>query len=429
MSCALQVSYTKPQERIFWESAKRFRIIAKGRRFGLTRGFANYAVENLLDGKNILWVDTINANIQRYVERYFRPVLKQLPSEIWKWSKQDKKLTFSNGAFLDMRSADRPENIEGFAYDIALLNEAGIILKNAYLWENAIRPMLLDNPNSIAIIGGVPKGKNKFYELVQKALKGGEWEFLQYSSFDNPLIDKNEILGLIDEMGGENSPVVKQEIYGEFVDSATNTLLSISELENAFNKPSFENDLNASEVWACDIARFGDDFSVLAKRNGNFVYSFTKFSNLSLTQTSDKIFGEFLKSEKKPERIFIDTTGVGAGVFDILRDKNLPVSEAIMSAKAENESYANKRAEMYFTLKNKLRLLKIVNEPNLLIEAMASEYFYNSKNQFQIESKDEIKRKIGRSPDMLDSLAMLFYEPVFSREMSQNESDWSGGGW
>ncbi|MBR4140552.1 MAG: hypothetical protein IKR42_02095, partial [Campylobacter sp.] len=358
MRRALQVSYTKPQERIFWESAKRFRIIAKGRRFGLTRGFANYAVENLLDGKNILWVDTINANIQRYFERYFMPVLKQLPSEIWKWSKQDKKLTFSNGAFLDMRSADRPENIEGFAYDIALLNEAGIILKNAYLWENAIRPMLLDNPNSIAIIGGVPKGKNKFYELVQKALKGGEWEFLQYSSFDNPLIDKNEILGLIDEMGGENSPVVKQEIYGEFVDNATNLILSISELERAFNKPNLEADINAVEVWACDIARFGDDFSVLAKRSGNNVYSFAKFSGLATTQTAEKIFSEYIRSEKKPQRIFIDSTGVGAGVFDILSDKGLPVSEAMMSAKAINEIYVNKRAEMYFNLKEKMPFLK-----------------------------------------------------------------------
>lgn len=429
MRRALQVSYTKPQERIFWESAKRFRIIAKGRRFGLTRGFANYAVENLLDGKNILWVDTINANIQRYFERYFMPVLKQLPSEIWKWNKQDKKLTFSNGAFLDMRSADRPENIEGFAYDIALLNEAGIILKNAYLWENAIRPMLLDNPNSIAIIGGVPKGKNKFYELVQKALKGGEWEFLQYSSFDNPLIDKNEILGLIDEMGGENSPVVKQEIYGEFVDNATNLILSISELEHAFNKPNLEADINAVEVWACDIARFGDDFSVLAKRSGNNVYSFAKFSGLATTQTAEKIFSEYIRSEKKPQRIFIDSTGVGAGVFDILSDKGLPVSEAMMSAKAINENYANKRAEMYFSLKEKMPFLKIANEPNLITEAMASEYFYNAKNQIQIESKDEIKRKIGRSPDNLDSLAMLFYEPVLSENLQRRDDDWSGYGW
>ncbi|MDA3056436.1 MULTISPECIES: hypothetical protein [unclassified Campylobacter] len=429
MSCALQVSYTKPQQRIFWESAKRFRIIAKGRRFGLTRGFANYAVENLLDGKNILWVDTINANIQRYFERYFMPVLKQLPSEIWKWSKQDKKLTFSNGAFLDMRSADRPENIEGFAYDIALLNEAGIILKNAYLWENAIRPMLLDNPNSIAIIGGVPKGKNKFYELVQKALKGGEWEFLQYSSFDNPLIDKNEILGLIDEMGGENSPVVKQEIYGEFVDNATNLILSISELEHAFNKPNLEADINAVEVWACDIARFGDDFSVLAKRSGNNVYSFAKFSGLATTQTAEKIFSEYIRSEKKPQRIFIDSTGVGAGVFDILHDKGLPVSEAMMSAKAINEIYVNKRAEMYFNLKEKMPFLKIANEQNLITEAMASEYFYNAKNQIQIESKDEIKRKIGRSPDSLDSLAMLFYEPVLSENLQRRDDDWSGYGW
>ena len=426
---SLQVSYTKPQTKIFFECDKRFRVICKGRRFGFTRGCANFCVEMLLENKSILWVDTINANIQRYFERYFMPVLKQLPSEIWAWSKQDKKLTFSNGAFLDMRSADRPENIEGFGYDIAVLNEAGIILKDQYLWENAISPMLLDNPNSIAIIGGVPKGKNKFYHLAQNGIKGvKEWEFLQFSSFDNPLLDKDEIYRLIDELGGENSAVVKQEIFGEFVDNASNLLLSISELESAFNKPNLENE-NAVEVWAVDIARYGDDFSVLAKRNGDNVYAFSKFGGISTTQTAEKIFGEYLRSKIKPKRIFIDTTGVGAGVFDILSEKNLPVSEAIMSAKAIDEAYANKRAEMYFELKNKLRSLKIANEPNLIIEAMASEYFYNSKNQFQIESKDEIKRKIGHSPDMLDALAMLFYEPVLSDKLENFDNDFSGGGW
>ncbi|WP_223147418.1 hypothetical protein, partial [Campylobacter novaezeelandiae] len=112
---------------------------------------------------------TIQANLQKYYVLYFISELKKLPKEFYSWSVQDKKLII-NKAVLHMRSAERSENIEGFGYDHVILNEAGIILKGSkgeYLWYNAIRPMILDNPKSRAIIGGVPKGKNLFYELYK----------------------------------------------------------------------------------------------------------------------------------------------------------------------------------------------------------------------------------------------------------------------
>ena len=74
------------QLKIFYESDARYKIVAKGRRFGLTRGFANYAIENMLEGVSpVLWVDTIYGNIERYVERYFLPVLNDLPKNLWKY--------------------------------------------------------------------------------------------------------------------------------------------------------------------------------------------------------------------------------------------------------------------------------------------------------------------------------------------------------
>ena len=165
----LNITYTKAQKRVFFESNARFKTIAKGRRLGFTRGCANYLIECLLDDsfkiKKALWVDTITRNIQNYFDIYFMPLLKQIDSNFYKWSKQDKKLSLSNGNLLHMVGADRPENIEGLGYDLIILNEAGIILKNPKLWDNSISPMLLDNPNSRAIIGGVPKGKNKFFDL------------------------------------------------------------------------------------------------------------------------------------------------------------------------------------------------------------------------------------------------------------------------
>ena len=138
---------------------RRFKVIAKGRRFGLTRGFANYVIEQMLnDVSPILWVDTIYGNIERYVERYFVPVLKGLPRNYWKYRGNRNELRIGKSV-CDFRSADNPENIEGFGYALIVVNEAGIVLKNRSLWNESILPMILDYKANV-LIGGTPKGKS-----------------------------------------------------------------------------------------------------------------------------------------------------------------------------------------------------------------------------------------------------------------------------
>ena len=251
-----EIKYHKNQRAIFEDTA-RFKVIAKGRRFGLTKGMANYVIEQMLDGVSpILWVDTTYPNIQRYVERYFIPVLKTIPSKLWQHRQNISELRIVNSK-CDFKSADKPENMEGFAYKLIILNEAGIILRDEKLWNETIRPMTLDYQANV-IIGGTPKGKkNKsgqrhlFYELfergrIQKSVgrsqktevsneeansalygagvkgqmsdvetKNNNWKSFRFSSYDNPLLDKAEI----DELSSEISPSLRdQEIMGMFTD-------------------------------------------------------------------------------------------------------------------------------------------------------------------------------------------------------------------
>jgi hypothetical protein len=224
MANNVELNYTPAQIEIFFtgESYK-YLVVPKGRRFGSTKGAANAFIEYMLDGISpLLWVDTINGNIERYVDRYFMPVLKQIPKERWSWNRMKKELKI-NGAILDFRSADAPESIEGFGYKKIFLNEAGIILKNTYLYSNAILPMLLDYPESQLIASGVPKGKtlkngdkHKFFELYERAKAGEEgYKLLEYTSFDNPLLERVEIEKLMMSMSKQEQD---QEIFGQFVE-------------------------------------------------------------------------------------------------------------------------------------------------------------------------------------------------------------------
>lgn len=419
----LSLSYTPQQKKVFFENKARFTTIEKGRRFGFTKGMANACIEWLLEGKKILWVDTINANLKRYYERYFRPELKKLPKDMYSFNAQDKQLNI-NGAWLDFRSAERPENIEGFGYDIIILNEAGIILKDEYLWDNAISPMLLDNPNSRAFIGGVPKGKNKFFDLASRGMKNENgWINFQFSSYDNPLLDKSEIDRLVLEMGGSDSDIAKQEIFGEFLDTTSNMLFNLSAINLAFMKEQFF-DAKDNIIWGLDVAREGDDESVLCIRRGLNVTEFRSYRINSVSELAREVYRAYQNETIKPKIIYIDSVGVGGGCFDTLCDLGLAgiAREAKGSYKANNDNrFANKRAEMYFNLKDKFNMLAISPNEKLKKQLQMISFYYDKKDRYLLVPKESIKKEFGVSPDFADALAMTFFDDESIFDICANE--------
>lgn len=227
----LDLEYTQPQLDFLFthKPGAKFIIVPAGRRFGKTKGAANACIEWILEGKKILWGDTISGNIDRYVDRYFKPEMT-VP---FTYSSLKKVLSVElSGGYIDFRSADRPENWEGFGYDYIILNEAGIILKNDYLFTNAVLPMLMDSPNSKLIAIGTPKGKqlktgkeHRYYSLYRRAISGDPlYQLFQYSSYDNPFLGQDDIKELENEIRLMNPQMVQQEIYAEFVDGAAGEL-------------------------------------------------------------------------------------------------------------------------------------------------------------------------------------------------------------
>lgn len=307
----IELTYTPAQTEMFFNTEDvRFLVVTKGRRFGATRGAAHACIEYMLEGKKMLWGDTINSNIDRYYERYFLPALKECDLK-FHYQKQQKQLNVEDG-YIDFRSADRPENWEGFGYDEIFLNEAGIILKNKYLYTNAVLPMLMDNPKSRLIAAGVPKGKklkngeeHPFYTLSKNAEIGMPgYKRLSYSSYDNPLMSPDEIKLLEDEIRRMSPSMVDQEIMGKFVDNIETTLWSPDMLQRAAQMPSLKrivvaNDpsgsVNGDEVGiiTAGICSKGNIY-VVSDRSGHYtpLQWATVTVNEHLGQTADCIVAE-----------------------------------------------------------------------------------------------------------------------------------------
>lgn len=227
-----ELGFSEAQSDLFFPEGPfpKYTIVRKGRRGGLTKGAANAFIEyGLAEDFHFLpkgplmflWGDTIAANIDKYVERYFLPELKKFPKHLWRWKAQERLMQIGR-ATIDFRSADRPENWEGFGYHLIFLNEAGIILEDNYLYNNAVLPMLVDFENAKIIVAGAPKGKRTkdgehlFYTLYKKSLTDNvNYRNLHFTGYNNPFIARSEIK-LIEEVMDEET--AKQEVYGEFID-------------------------------------------------------------------------------------------------------------------------------------------------------------------------------------------------------------------
>lgn len=322
MKVQLAIKNFPKQEEIF-NCPSRIVAIRKGRRFGFTKGAANNTIDVAIKRKKFkgLWVDTVNSNIERYVERFFIPQLKKLPQHLWKWQKQQKVLKIMD-FYMDFRSVDNPENIEGFGYDYMILNEAGIILKDPYLWSNAIRPMMWDSDCQV-FIGGTPKGGGGVFEdLYQRGLDPNQPQFAAFhvTSFDNPYLPRDVIE---EDMRSMPQRVIEQEIYGKFLEDTGVVFRGVREIA-ILNPQGKEPELDHLYVIGADLAKL-EDFTVLTvyDRTDNHQVAQMRFNHLEWPFIRSKI--KELSNKYNKALVMLDSTGVGDPTYDDLMREGVPV--------------------------------------------------------------------------------------------------------
>ena len=341
-----------PKQQDIFNSPARIVSIKKGRRAGFTKGAANNTIRVALEGqkKKGLWVDTVNTNIERYVERFFIPVLKKLPPSYWKWQKQQKTLHIGD-FYMDFRSVQTPENIEGFGYDYMILNEAGIILKDVYLWQNAIKPMMWDS-DCQAFIGGTPKGGGgEFEKLYRLGELGDDPKFASFelSPFDNPYVPDAVVY---EDMKTMPQRVIDQEVYGKFLDDTGIVFRGVEAIATLEPK---EPEQNHIYVIGADLAKL-EDFTVITvydRLNNEQVYQM-RFNHIEWPFIRSKIRDVSLKYNRA--LVMLDSTGVGEPIYDDLSRSGVPV-EGIRFTNTLKKQLIEKLAN-WIELKN-LKMLKL----------------------------------------------------------------------
>jgi len=386
---SLPIYYHPNQHKIFFESNEKKKVIAKGRRFGLTHGFANRAIEYLLDGVSPgLWVDTVNSNIDKYIERYFYPILSKLPQKYWKWRQQKKELEIC-GHKMDMRSADRPELIEGFAYKFIFLNEAGIILRKEYIYKNSILPMTLDyNPDFY--IGGTPKGRGLFFELYTRAKDPAneDQRHFHFTSYDNPFLPEESLQELINEIP---KSIQEQEVYADFLEDSSTVFRNLEKCKGA--KPQ-EYNSNKSYYMGVDLARLQDyTVIIVLDDDGNQVYM-DRFNEIDWSVQKTRIKQI---AKKYHVKAWLDSTGVGDPIYEDLRKEGIQVN----GYKFTNESKKQLIQNLMISFEQgKIKIFGVDINPVLVNELEIFEYEMTSSGLIRYNAPE------GSHDDCVIALAL-----------------------
>jgi phage terminase large subunit len=162
--------------------------------------------------------------------------------------------------------------------------------------------------------------------------------------------------------------------------------------------------------WGVDVARFGDDHTVVYERRGlatpRLVEEWTKQDTRT---TSDKLIALYGAADPKPAAIAIDDIGVGGGVTDNLRAAHLPVRPInVGEAARESGKYANKRAELAMHLRSVLEGGGCLPQDEQLRSELTACRYYVRSGHIALEGKDELKKRLGRSPDHADAVILAF---------------------
>lgn len=223
---------------------------------------------------------------------------------------------------------------------------------------------------------------------------------------------------------GAESAIYANRVLGEFHSSDEDSVIPLSWVEAANDRWLMWKDQGSPiqigrRVKGVDVARGGADLTVVANRIGPVVFPLETFSIKDTTRVADKVQAGMHQTDLS----VVDVIGVGAGVVDLLRRRGVPCfafnasRKSTMRDRSGEFGFMNQRAAMWWTLREMLDpafdpTLAIPINDVLLGELTAPKWWVTPSSRIQVESKDEVRKRLGRSTDHADAVGQSLLTDV-----------------
>lgn len=395
----------------------RFCVLVTHRQLGKTVCAVNHLLKKAVQNKRLH---------ARYF--YIAPFLKQAKMIAWDYLKRyaapipgininetELNVRLPNGARIWVAGADNPDALRGTYADGVVLDEYAQIKPDVF--AEIVRPMLLSREGWVVFMG-TPKGQNAFYELFNQAQKAAQtlpsvWWAGVFRADDSGVISPQELEHIRQETPAS---IFRQEYLCDFTASAENVLIPIDDVLQAVKRCYSAAEIRfAPKIIGVDPARFGDDRSVIFRRQGLQAFEplvFERLDNMALAAHVAEQIESF-----RPDGVFVDS-GCGGGVIDRLRQLGFCVQEVPFGgAPIHTGQYTNKRAEMWGEMAAWIKAGgALPQNAALKADLCQTSYDYDAAGRLRLEPKEKIKARTGKSPDLADALALTFAAPVRAQQ-------------
>jgi len=317
-------------------------------------------------------------------------------------------------------STNDPTRFQGIhaPYVLIVFDEATGVA--ADIWDAAEGVAVGQNDRFLAI-GNPTDPTSEFKRVCDSPL----WNVIHLSAEDHPnVIEDRELVpgavtrGWIEERlqeyGGKDTALYRARVLGRFPEQGEDMLISLADVERAQKRWIAPNGQRLKAL-GVDVARFGSDETVeIEIFDGGIVAEPRVIQGQNLMETAGKI------KASSAERKAVDDSGLGGGVTDRLIEQRVDVLPFIAGERAfESDRFLNRRAEAWWLVREMLRNdeLSLPPDNKLAADLTNIKFKYTSKGQIKLEAKEEVKKRLGRSPDRGDALAIALaglYRPTLS---------------
>ncbi len=221
---------------------------------------------------------------------------------------------------------------------------------------------------------------------------------------------------------GRDNPWIRVNVLGDFPPASLNALLGPEDVEAAFARTLRPEVYQwAQKRLGVDVARFGDDRTVLFPRQGLAAFRPRVLRHARGASVSTEIATAVMAAKTRwgSELELMDVTGGwAAGARDVLLTAGVPVIELNFGGDAIDPKYENRRAELWF---GGAQWIKgggwLPTLPELVGELVTPTYTFSPRGKFLMEPKELVKQRLGRSPDLADAFMCTFGMPEMPREL------------
>lgn len=311
---------------------------------------------------------------------------------------------------------------------LLIFDEASAI--HDLVWEAAEGALTDADTQIIWLVFGNPtRNTGRFKECFDGGKHHEMWRCRQIDSRSVPITNKKRFESWI-RIYGEDSDFVRIRVLGKFPRQGLMEFFLASDIDGAMsNDREVFVDAFTPLAIGVDVARYGANNSVIFPRKGRDARAIPRkvFNGISTVELSNHVFDCW--QQWRPDGIFIDGGGVGGGVVDQCRAKQLFVMEVqfggkdditgLLGMNTSGHKYANKRAAMYGALREWLASGIIPKDDDLRTALLAIRYTFNKQDQIQLISKEDLlDENPGLSLDDVDALALTFGGPLAPSRMA-----------